>query len=148
MKIGDIMTCDVITVTPETKVRDVARILSEKRIGAVPVINTERNVVGIISESDLFLKEKGIPFSAVKIPRLFNEWVEPGKLESLYRKIETHMASDVMTSPVITVSPEDEVGAAAALMFRNKISRLPVVKGGKLVGIVSRSDFIGLMAQF
>jgi CBS domain-containing protein len=73
--------------------------------------------------------------------------VEPAKLDALYRDIETHVASDVMTSPAITISPEEEVGTAATLMFRNKISRLPVMRDGELVGIVARSDVIRLMAD-
>ena len=147
MKIKDIMTKDVISVTTSTGVREIARILGENRIGAVPVMDEHEKLVGIISESDLFLKEKGIPFSIVKIPHLFNEWVEPAKLDALYRDIETHVASDVMTSPVITIAPEEEIGTAATLMFRNKISRLPVMRDGELVGIVSRSDVIRLMAE-
>lgn len=146
MKIKDIMTVKVISVTPLTKVSEIAKILGENRIGAVPVLDDEKRVVGIISESDLFLKEKGIPFSVVKIPHLFNEWVEPTKLEALYRDIDSRTASDVMTSPVITVQPDDDIGAAAELMYRNKISRLPVVKEGVLVGIVSRADIIRLLA--
>lgn len=147
MKVGNVMTRDVLYVTPDRRVSQIAQLLGEKKIGAVPVVDEDKKVIGIISESDLFLKPKGIPFSIVKIPHIFNEWVEPSKLKSIYREIETHYASDVMTSPVITVSPEEEVGTAAALMFNNKISRLPVVLNNELVGIIARSDVIRLMAQ-
>jgi CBS domain-containing protein len=146
MKIEEIMTGNVISVSPSTRVSEVARILGENRIGAVPVVDDAGKVVGIISESDLFLKEKGIPFSVVKVPQLFNQWVDPSRLDSFFREIESHIAGDVMSAPAITISPEESAGEAAALMFQNKISRLPVVVDGRLVGIVSRSDIIRWMA--
>lgn len=147
MKIKEIMTKEVITVAPETKVREVASILGEKKIGGVPVIDKTGEIVGIITESDLFIKEKGIPFSVVKIPHLFNQWVEPRKLATIYHEIDTHKAGDVMSSPVVTISPEEEVGEAASLMFEHDISRLPVVENNRLVGIITRSDIIKLMAK-
>ena len=147
MKIKDIMTREVVTVSPHSNVRLVASLLGEKSIGAVPVLDETGVLVGIITESDLFIKEKGIPFSVVKIPHIFNQWVEPRKLAAIYKEIDAHKASDVMSSPVITISPDMEVGEAASLMFNNQISRLPVVENNELVGIVSRSDFIKLMAN-
>ncbi len=147
MKIKDIMTREVVTVSPHSNVRLVASLLGEKSIGAVPVLDETGVLVGIITESDLFIKEKGIPFSAVKIPHIFNQWVEPRKLAAIYKEIDAHKASDVMSSPVITISPDMEVGEAASLMFNNQISRLPVVENNELVGIVSRSDIIKLMAN-
>jgi CBS domain-containing protein len=147
MKIKDIMTREVVTVSPHSNVRLVASLLGEKSIGAVPVLDETGVLVGIITESDLFIKEKGIPFSVVKIPHIFNQWVEPRKLAAIYKEIDAHKASDVMSSPVITISPDMEVGEAASLMFNNQISRLPVVENNELVGIVSRSDIIKLMAN-
>ena len=147
MKIKDIMTREVVTVSPHSNVRLVASLLGEKSIGAVPVLDETGVLVGIITESDLFIKEKGIPFSVVKIPHIFNQWVEPRKLAAIYKEIDAHKASDVMSSQVITISPDMEVGEAASLMFNNQISRLPVVENNELVGIVSRSDFIKLMAN-
>ena len=146
MKIKEIMTEEVVTVSTDTGVRQVANLLGEKNIGAVPVLDEAGVIVGIITESDLFIKEKGIPFSAVKIPHLFNQWVEPRKLAAIYHEIDTHKASDVMSSPVITISPDEEVGDAASLMFTHHISRLLVVENNELVGIVSRSDIIRVMA--
>ena len=147
MKIKEIMTKEVITVSPDTKVREVAVILGEKKIGAVPVLDDSGAVVGIITESDLFIKERGIPFSVVKIPHIFNQWVEPRKLAAIYSGIDSNKAVDVMTSPVVTISPEEEVGEAASLMFNHHISRLPVVENKKMVGIISRSDIIRIMAE-
>ncbi len=147
MKIKEIMTKDVITVRTDTKVRQVAALLGENNIGAVPVFDKSGALAGIITESDLFIKEKGIPFSVVKIPHIFNQWVEPRKLTAIYADIDANVASDVMSSPVITISPEAEVGEAASLMFTHQISRLPVVDDNQLVGILSRSDIIRLMAK-
>lgn len=146
MKIKEIMTKDVITVRTDTKVRQVAALLGENNIGAVPVLDKSGALAGIITESDLFIKEKGIPFSVVKIPHIFNQWVEPRKLTAIYADIDANVASDVMSSPVITISPEAKL-EAASLMFTHQISRLPVVDDNQLVGILSRSDIIRLMAK-
>jgi predicted transcriptional regulator len=147
MKIKDIMTREVVTVAPDTKVREVASLISQKNIGAVPVLDDAGRLVGLITASDLFIKERGVPFSMVKIPQILNQWVEPGKITDFYDDIDKYTASDVMSSPVITISPEEEVGEAASLMFEHHISRLPVMDSNKLVGILSRSDIIRLMAE-
>jgi len=68
---------------------------------------------GIITESDLFIKGKNLPFSVVKIPHMFYQSVEPQKLTAIYADVDANFASDVMSLPVITISPEAEVGEGA-----------------------------------
>jgi CBS domain-containing protein len=115
MKSKDIMTGEVITVTPETTVETIAQLLTAHRIGGVPVIvsRDNRRVVGIVSESDLFLKERGIPFSAVKLPALFRMWVDPNRLAEIYEGARHHTASDVMTGDVVCVDVEEDIGRVA-----------------------------------
>lgn len=146
LHVKDVMSRKVVTVHPDENIQDVAALMTEHHLRALPVVNYENRIVGIITESDLFLKEKGIPFSAVKLPALFEKWVDPSHLAEIYLAASEHTVADVMTEDVVTVSPEDTVGHSAFLMFKNGFRTLPVVEDGKLVGIISRVDFIRLLA--
>lgn len=147
MKTREIMTREVIRIHVDTTVNEIARLLSEHRIGSLPVVDEEDRVIGIVSESDLFLKEKGMPFSAVKVPTLFQRWVDPDRLTEIYEGARHHTAADVMTTEVVCVDVEDTVGHAAWLMAQRNIKRIPVLENGKLAGIISRADIIRLLAR-
>ena len=147
MKAKDIMTRDVITVRPTTTVEDIAHLLTKHRIGGVPVVDDERRVVGIVTERDLFLTENGIPFSAVKLPELFKDWVDPGKLVEIYASARHHKAVEVMTPNPIFVGPEDKVDLIAWKMARYDLKRVPVLEDGLLVGFITRADIIQLLAK-
>lgn len=147
MRVKDIMARDMVTVSAETTVVEIARLLTEHRIGGLPVVNEKYQVIGIVTENDLFLKEKGIPFSAVKVPMLFGRWVEPDRITEIYEEARHHTAADVMTSSVVCVDVEDTVGHAAWLMAQCNIKRVPVLRDGTLAGIVTRADIVQLLAS-
>lgn len=147
MRAEQIMTREVIAIKADTTVDEIARLLSEHRIGGLPVVDDENRVIGIVSESDLFLKEKGMPFSAVKVPTLFKRWVDPDRLTEIYEDARHHTAADVMTGEVVCVDVEDTVGHAAWLMAQRDIKRVPVLRSGRLAGIVTRSDIVRLLAR-
>lgn len=147
MKAKDIMTRNVITVTPDANVETIAGLLTKHRIGGVPVVDRDQRVMGIVTERDLFLKEKGIPFSAVKVPTLFKQWVDPARLEEIYARARHHTARQVMTEEVVCVDVDDELGDVACLMAERDVKRVPVLEHGKLAGIITRADIIGALAQ-
>ncbi|MCK6584110.1 MAG: CBS domain-containing protein [Anaerolineales bacterium] len=147
MKVQDIMIRDVISICVDTTVDEIAKVLNEHRIGGAPVVDKERRVIGIVCESDLFLREKGLPFSAVKIPTLFKRWVDPDRLAEIYEGARHHTAADVMTTNVVCVDVDDTVGHAALLMVQRNIKRIPVLQDGILVGIITRTDIIRLLAR-
>jgi CBS domain-containing protein len=147
MKIKDIMTQDVVSVERDTPVDEIAHLLIEHDIGGVPVVDEGGRVVGIVNESDLFLKEKGIPFSAVKAPMLFEQWVQPEKLVEIYAEAHLHTAADVMTEPVICVEEQDTISDVAMLMARHDVKHVPVVRDEKLAGMVTRTDIIRFLAH-
>ena len=137
---ADVMVSKVITVSPEASVKEVAEILLAKRISAVPVVDRDGRLLGIVSEGDLIHRiETGTE-------RHRSWWLEifAGK-ETLARdfvKSHARLATDVMTHPVITVTPETPLGELASLLERHRIKRVPVVRDGKLVGIVSRANLV------
>jgi CBS domain-containing protein len=137
MKIDQIMSRDVVTVTPDTPLKDVARLLVANRISGVPVCGPGGDVLGLVSEADILRKEEG--FS----PELSRPvaWLAR-KLDGELQKVTARTAAEAMTSPAITVRPTQQVADAARLMVDHGIKRLPVVAGQGLVGVVSRGDLM------
>jgi CBS domain-containing protein len=133
MKVRDVMRTDVTTVERSTSLREVAKILAEHGISGVPVVDGDGNVVGVVSEADILMKERG--------PDLRRRgWVarllDPPDPDAA-GKLEARTAGEAMTSPAITVEPGAHVAQAAGLMTEEGVNRLPIVDDGALVGIVS-----------
>jgi CBS domain-containing protein len=147
MKARDIMTGPPLTALPETPVGEIARLLTEHRISGVPIVNEQGELVGMVTESDLFLKEKGVPFSLVRVPALFNQWADPKRIIEVYEHARRYTAADVMTRNVFSVGVEEQIGEVARLMLRHKVKRLPVLENGRLVGIITRQDLIVFLAE-
>ena len=147
MKIQDVMTPQVISIQPSTTVEEIARLFTLHRISAVPVVDGHNRVLGIVSEHDLFLKEKGIPFSMERLPALFDEWIEPEELPQMYQATRHYTAADVMTGKVHCANSDDTVGEVARQMVECNLKRVPIVENERLVGIVTRSDRVGLLLR-
>ena len=132
--VAAVMTTNVVTVAPGTVYKDVVECLRTRHVSAVPVVDGERRVVGVVSEADLLLKE---------------ERPDPGPGGALLHphgdaaKALARNAAALMTSPAVTVRPEATLTEAARLMHRKHVKRLPVVDAeGRLLGIVSRADLL------
>jgi CBS-domain-containing membrane protein len=135
--VRDVMTPDVVTVSESAPFKEVANLLAEHRIGALPVLNPVGHVVGMVSETDLLLKQE-FPHAA-ETGRL----VDTGRIRGDRRRAEGRTAWTIMNAPAITVAPETTVAQAARLMHSSKVKHLPVVdKDDKLVGMVSRADLL------
>jgi CBS domain-containing protein len=130
MNVRDIMTSEVATVGIEASVKDVGRLLSERGFSGVPVLDQDRRLRGVVTEADIVAtmgsKERGF------LARLLRR----------ASKMESRTAGEAMTSPPITVGPDDAVSRAASLMVEHGVNRLPVVVHSRLVGIVSRADLV------
>jgi nucleotide-binding universal stress UspA family protein/predicted transcriptional regulator len=146
IKVIDVMTRDVITVRADTPLQEIARLLKEHRIGGVPVIDGEGEVIGIVSEGDLFLKQKRVRRLGMRAPAIFDQIFEPENIAEIYERSRHLTAADVMTKAVATVQPQDHVGQVAETMMRDSLRCVPVTHDGKLVGVISRSDIIHLLA--
>ena len=146
MRADEIMSVNVLTVSPDTHVREVARKLIERGVSAVPVVDGEGRLLGIISEGDLMRRrESGTERRPSWWLRLLQN---PGDTAADYVKTHGVHAKDVMTRNVITVGESATAAEIAELLEKHRIKRVPVLRQGKVVGIVSRANLLhGLIAQ-
>ena len=143
MKVEAAMSTEVVTARPDTSLKTVAERLVEHDISGMPVVTGDGEVVGVISEADLLVKECGAKRGR---RRLLARLLDPGDVREQL-KLEARVAGDAMTSPAITIAPHRSVGAAAQRLLEEGIDRLPVVKDGRLVGIVTRADLVRAFAR-
>jgi CBS domain-containing protein len=140
---ADVMTRTVVTASPDDTVQQIAALLAKHAISAVPICDDEGRPVGMVSEGDLMR-----PFS--KAYQLKRDWwlallaegtdLAPNFVD--YLRKEHRRARDLMTHPVITAAEDTDLGTLADMMTRHGIKRLPILRGGRLVGIVSRADVV------
>ncbi len=139
----DVMTTDVITVTQEATVEEVAKIITDSKVSGVPVVNEQGKLVGIVSEGDIIARSKNL-----HIPTHFQLlggviYLEgTKKLEADLKKMIAVQVKDLMTEEVFSVKPEATIEEVATLMIEQKINRVPVVVNEKVVGIISRADIV------
>jgi CBS-domain-containing membrane protein len=143
IKAKDIMTKEIITVAPETEIAQAAKMLLDKRINGVPVVNQAGKLVGILCQSDLISQQKNIP-----IPSLFTlldgyiPLTTSKRMDKEVEKIAATKVAEAMTARPVTVDPETEIATIASLMVEKNYHTLPVVDAGKLVGIVGKEDVL------
>jgi CBS domain-containing protein len=124
-KVKDVMTADVTSAGEHTPYKELVRLLGERRISALPVVDADQRVIGIVAEADL-LGQRGLPRA----------------------KAGAGTAGELMSRPAITVGPEATVAEAVRLLRQHGVKRLPVTDpGGRLVGIVNRSDLLGVFLR-
>ncbi|MEV0214168.1 CBS domain-containing protein [Micromonospora sp. NPDC050695] len=136
-QVGDVMTREVTTVVADTPYREIVDVLLRRGVSAAPVIDGFRRVLGLVSEADLLhrIEHAGEPAQR----RVF----ESRRRRGARGKGAALLAGDLMTAPAVTTYPEATLSAAARLMDREQVKRLPVLDDlGRLVGIVSRADLL------
>ncbi len=142
MKVQDIMTRDVVSVRPETPVREIATLLAEKRISGVPVVTADGAMVGVVTESDLLHRaELG---TEKRDERRHSWWLEhyASGLAQDYVKSHGRAVKDIMTRNVTTVTEETNLADVATVLETKRIKRVPVMRDGQIVGIISRSNLV------
>jgi CBS domain-containing protein len=145
MRAMDVMTSEVITVDEGATVPAVAKLMADRGISAVPVVDKERRVVGIVSEGDLMHRAE------TGTERRRSWWLEmlssTNQLAAEYVKSHSGRVKDVMTHNVLSVTEETPVADIAVLLETNRIKRVPVLRDGKIVGIVSRANLVRALAM-
>jgi CBS domain-containing protein len=141
----DVMTSEVISVDEDATVPEVAKLLAARGISAVPVVDDNNQVIGMVSEGDLLHRAE------TGTERCRSWWLDmvasTNKLAGDYIKSHSTKVKDVMTRNVLCVTEATTVADIALLLETNRIKRVPVVRDGKLVGIVSRANLVQALAM-
>jgi len=145
MKAQDVMTRDVITIDPDSTVLQAARLMLQHHVSGLPVVDGNGNLVGVLSEGD-FLRRR-----ETKTERRRSRWLEflmgPGRIAAEYSHSHGSKVSEVMSADVQSVEQDTALEDIVELMERKRIKRVPVLCGGQLVGIVTRSNLMHAMVS-
>jgi CBS domain-containing protein len=144
----DIMTTEVLTVSPETSISDLSKILENRQIGGLPVVDKGGRLVGVITQSDLVDRARDLELPPAINILDFHIYLQiPSHLLQRVEKMLGTTVGDCMTRDPVTVAPDAPVSQIAALMAKQKVHTIPVLKGGKIVGIIGKMDLVRAMAQ-
>ncbi|MFD8003933.1 CBS domain-containing protein [Streptomyces mirabilis] len=146
-KVGSVMATEVVTARYGTPFKEVARLLAEHRISGLPVIDEDDKVLGVISETDLMVRQAGVP-EPYETPRRFRFTGLTRGARREAAKVHARTAGQLMSVPPVTVRADETIAEAARTMARSRVERLPVVDDeDRVVGIVTRRDLIQVFLQ-
>lgn len=148
LKAKDIMTSGALTLEPDSDIASAAKLLLEKHLNGVPVVDNDGKLVGVICQSDLVAQQK-----TVSLPSLFTildgfiSFSSNDELEKEVNKIAATKVAHAMTPDPVTITPETGIEKIADLMVERKLYTLPVVDNGNLVGVVGKEDVLKVLTQ-
>jgi CBS domain-containing protein len=145
MQAHHVMTKSVVSVLPETSVRDISSLMVEKRVSGLPVVAANGQVIGIVSQSDLLHRRE--LQTETKQKWWLKVFSDPDRIAREFSKAHGLRAQDVMSRHVISVDETTDLADVAAILDRNRIKRVPVLRGGKLVGVIARSDLVKALTK-
>jgi CBS-domain-containing membrane protein len=145
---GDIMTTAIHTVHRDTEIKTLAKMFVDHNVNAMPVLDDDGGLVGIVTQTDLV--EQDMPLHIPTVISLF-DWViyleSPKKFTEEVRKVTARRVGEICTQNVVTCSPDTPVSTVASLMVENKAHLIPVIDAGRMVGVVARLDIIRSMGE-
>jgi CBS-domain-containing membrane protein len=143
---ADIMTTEVKSVHQDTEIKTLAKMFVEHNFNALPVVDDDGTLVGLVSQTDLVEQDK--PLHIPTVISIF-DWViyleSPKKFAEEVRKVTARRVGEICSGDVVTCAPGDQVNKVASLMVDNKVHLVPVVEDGRMVGVVGRLDIIRSM---
>jgi CBS domain-containing protein len=145
MLASDVMTRAIVSIMPGAPIREAIRLMLDRRISGLPVVDAGGKLVGILTEGDLLHR------SEIATEKRHWPWLEfimgPGHMAGEYVRTHGRVVEELMTRKVVVVGPEAPLAEIVALMERHRVKRLPVIDGGVLVGIVGRADLLAALAR-
>lgn len=142
MKASEFMTKNVITCTENQTVEEAATVMVENGFSVIPIVNDSGVLVGIITESDFVSKNQSVPHAMVSLKQLFGKSFHSQDVEEVYKEAKAKKLSQVMTKNPKTVSPDQTLDEVVSFMGEKDLKRVPVVDGGKVVGVITRANLI------
>jgi len=147
MKVKEIMNSPVVTANENDSLEQCARKMLELRIAQLPVVNDDGILTGFVAASDFVAKKTTVSFSRTEILELFGQWFDQGEIEKIYEDAGRIMVKEVMSSPVISISPDASVKEVFEELAGTGFHSVVVVEEEKPVGLVSVSDFLKLIVR-
>jgi CBS domain-containing protein len=142
------MTTEVLTVSPETSISDLSKILENRKIGGLPVVDKGGRLLGVITQSDLVERARDLELPPAINILDFHFYLQiPSHLLQRVEKMLGTTVGDCMTPNPVTVTPDTPVARIAALMAKQKMHTIPVLEGDKIVGVIGKMDLVRAMAQ-
>jgi CBS domain-containing protein len=148
VKVREIMTSPALSVGPETSVNEIARLMVERDISGVPVLDGAGRLLGLVTELDLIARHAHLDGPAFF--RLLEGWIpleSPAHYQERVRHVLGTLAREVMSTDIASVGPDDDMETLADLLLKRRANPVPVVEDDRLVGIVSRADIVRMMAR-
>ena len=145
MKARDIMTSPAYTIRDRSTVGEAARIMAERGIGTLPVVDDDSKIVGSLSHTDFFLSPVRYPGAGGHLFDLLGTYVSPDTIEEVSKSVGDRPIKEVMKTPVVTLEGDTEVAEVAKKMLGASLNRIPVVDNGRVIGVVARHDFVTLI---
>lgn len=147
MKAHDIMTSPAITVRQDATLEEAANIMTEKRVGGLPVVDDAGDLVGFVTDSDFAAKQRGVPFSLVTAPQVLGQWIGNEGIEQIYAAARRIKVKDIMAHPAIWANEDESLERVVRIMMEHDINRVVLVRDGMPIGIVARHDLLRLISR-
>jgi CBS domain-containing protein len=145
MRVKDVMATKLVSVSPDQTIADAIRLMIHSHVSGLPVIDSRGELVGILSEGDLLRR---IEIGTTKTTHWLEYLFRPGHLAEVYKQTHGRKVGEVMTTDVSSIDQSLPLESAVSLMQKRRVKRLPVMDGDKLVGIITRADFIRALGSF
>lgn len=145
MRVKDVMATKLVSVSPDQTIADAIRLMMHSHVSGLPVIDSNGELVGILSEGDLLRR---IEIGTTKTTHWLEYLFRPGHLAEVYKQTHGRKVEEVMSTDVSSIDQSLPLEAAVSLMQKRRVKRLPVMDGDKLVGIITRADFIRALGSF
>lgn len=147
MKAREIMSSPAITIPETATLEHAAKLMTDKHIGGLPVVDADGRLVGFITDSDFAAKEQGVPFSLFRAPQVLGHWLGREGIERIYESARNLLVRDFMSRPPIWANEDDPIDRVARLMMERDVNRVVIARDGRPVGIVARHDLLRLLVQ-
>ncbi|HKY59392.1 MAG TPA: CBS domain-containing protein [Gemmatimonadota bacterium] len=141
------MTRPVITVGRQTNLEKVARLMLEKEIGSVVVVDDDGSMIGIVTDTDFAARKSSIPFSTFELPQLLGRWLDEEGVQGIYRKARSMEVAEIMTTRVWSVEEDTSIERVVQVMLERNIDHVPVVDGERPVGMIAHRDLLKLLLE-
>lgn len=143
----DIMSAPPRTVSEGSTLAEAAGIMLEKGIDSLLVVDPDGELVGIVTDSDFGSSEGRVPFSTFRAPTLLGHWIGEDGVERIYQEARRRTVVEIMSAPVHTAGPGTPLRKLLELMFRREVKHVPVVEGGRPLGIVTCHDLLKVLLE-